>query len=297
MYRASRSLSYAIRNSRGPRASVWPISQSKRAMDPDALFGVASISKTFTAAAIVQLRDDGKLSLDDPLAKFIPEFKAVTCRYGRIEDVTLRRLLTHLSGLVGESPTPHWRSANFPTMEDILRGLPNSALVIEPHSAFKYSNLGFALLGEVVARVSGRPFTEYLRSEVLDPFGMKSSCFTLEEAGSKMATGYLPHPYDDVPEAAPVATDHQGYAAAAGLRSSVNDLAKWISLQFRTKAKQARRRAGSRRPVAVGDASGGIRRARLAHRLLSIVVGDSDWRKHLSQPWRLESRLPFVVGI
>ena len=61
---------------------------SKRAMTPDALFGVASISKTFAAVAIVQLRDEGKLSLDDPLAKFIPEFKAVTCHYGRIEDVT-----------------------------------------------------------------------------------------------------------------------------------------------------------------------------------------------------------------
>ena len=124
---------------------------SKRAMTPETLFGVASISKTFTGAAIVQLRDEGKLSLDDPLAKFTPEFKAVTCHYGRIEDVTLRRLLTHLSGLVGESPTAHWRSANFPTMREILAGLSKSALVIEPHSAFKYSNLGFALLGEVVA--------------------------------------------------------------------------------------------------------------------------------------------------
>ncbi len=209
---------------------------SKRAMTPDALFGVASISKTFTAVAIMQLRDEGKLSLDDPLAKFIPEFKAVTCHYGRTEDVTLRRLLTHLSGLVGESPTPHWRSAEFPTMKEILGGLAKSALVIEPHSAFKYSNLGFALLGEVVTRVCGRPFTEYLRSEVLHPLGMTSSCFTMEEAGERMATGYLPHPYEDVAEPAPRVTEHNGYDAAAGLRSSVRDLAKWISLQFRTKS-------------------------------------------------------------
>jgi len=117
-------------------------------------------------------------------------------------------------------------------------GLSKSALVIEPHSAFKYSNLGFALLGEVVARVYGRPFTEYLRSEILDPLGMTASCFTLEEAGSRIATGYLPHPYDDVPEPALATTDHHGYAAAAGLRSSVSDLAKWISLQFRTKAEK-----------------------------------------------------------
>ncbi len=211
---------------------------TKRAMTPDALFGVASISKTFTALAIMQLRDAGKLSLDDPLLKFIPEFKAVTCRYGRLEDVTLRRLLTHLSGLVGESPTPHWRSAEFPTMAEILASLAHSALVIEPHSAFKYSNLGFALLGEVVARISGRPFVEYARKEILEPLGMTASCFTLEEAGARMATGYLPHPYEDVPETAPATVDHRGYDAAAGLRSSVHDLAKWISLQFRTKAEK-----------------------------------------------------------
>jgi CubicO group peptidase (beta-lactamase class C family) len=96
---------------------------SKRAMTPDTLFGVASISKTFTGAAIVQLRDAGRLSLDDPMAKFIPEFKAVTCHFGRIEDVTLRRVLTHLSGLVGESPTAHWRTATFPSMAEILGGL------------------------------------------------------------------------------------------------------------------------------------------------------------------------------
>jgi CubicO group peptidase (beta-lactamase class C family) len=244
---------------------------SKHAMTPDALFGVASISKTFTGAAIVQLRDEGKLSLDDPLANFIPEFKAVTCHFGRIEDVTLRRLLTHLSGLVGESPTAHWRTATFPTMEEILAGLAKSALVIEPHSAFKYSNLGFALLGEVVARVSGRPFTEYLRREILDPLGMKASCFTLEEAGSRMATGYLPHPYDDVPETAPATTDHHGYAAAAGLRSSVEDLAKWISLQFRTKATK---REGAQ--VLAGKSLSEMHR---------VVFVERDWRTGYCLAW------------
>ena len=244
---------------------------SQRAMTPDTLFGVASISKTFTGAAIVQLRDEGKLALDDPLMKFIPEFKAVTCHYGRIEDVTLRRLLTHLSGLVGESPTSHWRSASFPTMTEIIAGLAKSALVIEPHSAFKYSNLAFALLGEVVARVSGRPFTEYLRREILDPLGMTASCFTLEEAGARMATGYLPHPYDDVPESAPAVTDHNGYDAAAGLRSSVTDLAKWISLQFRTRADQ---REGAQ--VLAGKSVSEMHR---------VVFVERDWRVGYCLAW------------
>ena len=244
---------------------------TKRAMTPDALFGVASISKTFTALAIMQLRDEGKLSLDDPLLKFIPEFEVATCRYGRLEDVTLRRLLTHLSGLVGESPTPHWRSATFPTMAEILAGLAHSALVIEPHSAFKYSNLGFALLGEVVARVSGRPFVEYARKEILAPIGMTSSCFTLEEAGTRMATGYLPHPYEDVPETAPATVDHRGYDAAAGLRSSVNDLAKWVSLQFRTKAGK---RAGAQ--VVAGDSLSEMHRT---------VFVERDWKTGYCLAW------------
>jgi hypothetical protein len=156
-------------------------------------------------------------------------------------------------------------------MGEILGGLSKSALVIEPYSAFKYSNLGFALLGEVVARVSGRPFTEYLRREILDPLGMKSSCFTLEEAGSKMATGYLPHPYDDVPEAALATTDHHGYASAAGLRSSVSDLAKWISLQFRTKATK---REGAQ--VLAGKSLSEMHR---------VVFVERDWRTGYCLAW------------
>jgi CubicO group peptidase (beta-lactamase class C family) len=244
---------------------------SKRVMTPDTLFGVASISKTFTCAAIVQLRDEGKLSLDDPLLKFIPEFATVACCYGRSEDVTLRRLLTHLSGLVGESPTAHWRSATFPTMAEILAGLSRSALVIEPHSAFKYSNLGFALLGEVVARASGRRFTEYVRSEILDPLGMTASCFTLDEAGARMATGYLPHPYDDAPEPAPAVTDHNGYDAAAGLRSSVSDLAKWASLQFRTNPA---RRDGAQ--ILAGKSLSEMHR---------VVFVEPDWRTGYGLAW------------
>jgi CubicO group peptidase (beta-lactamase class C family) len=211
---------------------------SKRPMAPDALFGVASVTKTFTAAAIVQLRDAGKLALDDPLIKFIPEFASASCRQGKIEDVTLRRLTTHTSGLIGEAPGGHWQSSNFPTVAQILEVASGFALVIDPQSAFKYSNLGYALLGEVISRVSGRPFTSYVGDEILAPLGMSSTCFTLDQTAGRMATGYLPHRYEDLPDVACTVTDHHGYAAAAGLRSSVSDLAKWVSLQFRTEAEK-----------------------------------------------------------
>src|SRR5215469_13141870 len=80
---------------------------ARREMDPDTICGVASITKTFTATAIMQLRDQGRLSLDDPVGRYIPEIKKVRCRFGTLKDLTLRRLLTHRSGLVGEAPTSH----------------------------------------------------------------------------------------------------------------------------------------------------------------------------------------------
>jgi D-alanyl-D-alanine carboxypeptidase len=208
---------------------------SDRAVDENTLFLVASISKTFTATAIVQLRDEGKLRLDDPLVKFLPEFRASANPFGPIEDVTIVRLLTHRSGLIGETPTAHWATTKFPSRAELIAAIPQYQVVIEPDSAFKYSNLAFALLGEVVARISGRSFAEYVRGEILEPLGMHSSTFVLTPgARERMATGYLPHPYEDVAEAAEVPDTLGSYDAAAGLRTSVAELAKWIALQFRT---------------------------------------------------------------
>ena len=245
---------------------------SNRPVNQHTLFLVASISKTFTATAIMQLRDEGKLRLDDPIVRFIPEFSAVPNRFGSIEDVTLLRLLTHRSGLVGESPTAHWSTTRFPTREEVLATIPKLQIAIEPDSAFKYSNLGFALLGEVIARVSGRSFADYVRSEILTPLGMDSSAFELTPAvRGLMATGYLPHPYDDVANVAQVPETFGGYAAAAGLRSSVADLAKWISLQFRTKAPK---REGSQ--VLRGESLSAMHRVRWV---------ESDWSIGYALTW------------
>ena len=137
-----------------------------RPLDADTQFRVASITKTFTATAVVQLRDAGKLHLDDPLVQHVPEFAAVESPFGRIEDVTLRRLASHSSGLVGEPPLDHWLSLRFPTREEWLASLPGVKVAIPPGSAFKYSNLGYTLLGEVVERVSGMPYVEYMQQAV-----------------------------------------------------------------------------------------------------------------------------------
>lgn len=206
---------------------------SGRRPDVDTVFRVASISKTVTATAILQLRDAGKLRLDDPLVQYIPEFWAVSCAFAPIEAITLRRLLIHHSGLVTEGPFDYWHSMEFPTMEQILARLPQTAVVIAPDSASKYGNLAYALLGEVVARVAGLPHAEYVRTHIFAPLAMDSSSFgPAAELLARKAIGYDEHPYDDDPP--PVRhTETHGIAAAAGLYTTTHDLAKWLALQFR----------------------------------------------------------------
>jgi len=99
------------------------------------------------------LRDQGKLRLDDPLVKHVPEFGAVENPFGPIEEITLRRVASHSSGLMGEPPLDHWANLRFPSREEWLAVLPQVRISIPPGSAFKYSNLGYTLLGEVIERL------------------------------------------------------------------------------------------------------------------------------------------------
>jgi len=208
--------------------------EAKRPADEHTLHRVASITKTFTAACVLQLRDAGKLSLDDPLAVHLPEFKAVRPRAGAVDGVTLRRLLCHHAGIESEAPLPCWDVLEFPTRDELLKCFPKMEVVIPQDSAFKYSNLAFGLLGETVARISGRPFFDHLKAEILDPLGMSSSVFELSpELKKRFAVGHHPRFYADGWEKAPY-LKLNGLAPCGQLHSSVHDLAKWISFQFRT---------------------------------------------------------------
>ena len=206
--------------------------ETGRRPDADTVYRVASISKTFTAAAVVQLRDRGRLTLDDPLVRHLPEFGAVRVHHGRVEDVTLRRLLSHRSGLVSEGPFAYWDTRQFPDLDEVLAALPRTEVVLAPDAGAKYSNLAFALLGEVVARLSGEPFPDYARRHLFAPLGMDSSSFRPDEALlARMAVGYEPHPFEDRPQPAGH-TPARGLAAAAGLYTTAADLARWLGLQL-----------------------------------------------------------------
>jgi len=141
------------------------------------LFRIASISKTFTATAIMQLRDAGKLKLDEPVVTYLPwlTFKNT---HPDGPAITVRHLLTHTSGLPRELAEPLWNDPKPLRREDALRLLGEAESTFAAETQFKYSNLGFALLGEVVEAVSGEPYAAYVDAHILKPLGMTATLVT-----------------------------------------------------------------------------------------------------------------------
>jgi CubicO group peptidase (beta-lactamase class C family) len=205
----------------------------RRPHDARTMFRIASITKTFTGTAILQLRDEGALHLDDPAVAFLPELRDARTPFGAIETVTIRRLLSHESGLMGDPPGARWfHDVYEPSPEVNLAKAAEIATAIPPNAHQKYSNLGFQFLGEIVARVAARPFTEVIQGRILGPLGMKSTGFAPLPAdlGARLATGYRPRWLSDTFEPATgLSTFPQ---AEGGLYSCVEDLARWVSAQF-----------------------------------------------------------------
>jgi CubicO group peptidase (beta-lactamase class C family) len=183
---------------------------------PNHQYRIASVTKTVTAVGLMQLRDEGKLTLDDPLDRHLPE---------AAHGPTLRQLLSHLSGLQREVPGEVWETLEMPTREELLPKLAEAERPLAPAAYWHYSNLAYALLGEVVARVTGGSAEEYLTKRVLRPVGMTRTTWTAEDPA---AVGYLVDPYSDVPRREAV-IDGRAVAPAAELWSTPTDLCRWAA--------------------------------------------------------------------
>jgi CubicO group peptidase (beta-lactamase class C family) len=182
---------------------------------PDTQFRIGSITKTFTAAAVLLLRERGLLSLDDELGAHVDGIA-----HG---GVTLRRLLAHHGGLQREPPGEIWESLDPPEREAFLASVADAEQVLDQGAHWHYSNLGYALLGEVVERASGRPYRELVDAELLGPLGLERTTWAPEPPAAR---GYLVHPWSDAPlPEQPV--DLRGTSAAGQLWSTVGDLARW----------------------------------------------------------------------
>ncbi len=195
------------------------------------IYRIASITKTFTATAIMQLRDQGKLRLDDPIMKYLDWFE-IKNRFPEAPEITIWHLLTHTSGLPRESAFPYWTDYQFPTREEMIDALPNQETVYPSEEKFKYSNLGFALAGEIVAAVSGRPYDKYIEESILKPLNMNDTRVILKKEDKlKLVTPYGVLLPDGTRKVRPF-TDSKGITPAANMASNVEDLARYISFQF-----------------------------------------------------------------
>jgi CubicO group peptidase (beta-lactamase class C family) len=181
---------------------------------PNTQYRVGSITKTFTAAAIMQLRDAGKLDLEDTLDRHVE---------GAAHTPTIRRLLSHASGLQRETQDDSWLTLRFAQPDELLETLAQAELVLPSGARFHYSNLAFALLGIVVERASGQAYTDYVREHLFEPVGLTRLSFRPEAPAAK---GYLAQPYaDGVWDTVDVETG--AWASAGQLWGTVGDLCRW----------------------------------------------------------------------
>jgi CubicO group peptidase (beta-lactamase class C family) len=195
-------------------------------LDTSSVFRIASMTKSFTALAILQLRDAGRLALDDPAERYIPELAGLRYPTRDAPRITVRHLLTHSAGFPEDNP---WGDQQLAATDDDLArmlraGVPFSTV---PGVQYEYSNLGFALLGRIVQHVAGQPYAQYIRERVLQPLGMTSTTMQATE----VPAGRLAHGYrllDDRWLEEPALPDG-AFGAMGGMLTSAADLSRWVA--------------------------------------------------------------------
>jgi len=193
----------------------------------DSVFRIASMTKSFTAMAILQLRDAGKLSLDDPAERYLPELARLLYPTKDSPKITIRHLLTHSAGFPEDNP---WGDQQLAMSESAFDALLAQGLSFSntPGVSYEYSNTGYAMLGRIVARVSGIPYADYVKENILHPLGMAAT--TLEPAtvsSERQTPGYRWEDQRWKPE--PQLADG-AFGAMGGMLTSIADLSRYVAL-------------------------------------------------------------------
>lgn len=208
--------------------------EAGRPMEKSTLCSICSISKLFTAVAVMQLYEQGKLRLDDRVADLLPVY-AVAQQYPDSGPITVRSLLTHSSGLPREAAYPYWTGEfYFPTREEIDARLSDQTTLYPASTYYQYSNLALTLLGEIVEEVSQMPYDEYVKQNILNPLNLGNTYPEMPAGlhGKDLSMGYTALLPNGKRNKLPL-FQSQGIAPAAGYASNVLDLAKFASWQFR----------------------------------------------------------------
>ena len=201
----------------------------KTPVTPESRFRIASMTKSFTALAIYRLRDDGRLALTDPVTRYLPEFRAVTLPTTDSAPITLLHLLTMTAGLPQDDPWGDRQLAVTPAAyAAFIRG--GVSFSSPPGTAYEYSNLGYALLGAVITRVSGEPYQGYITRTLLVPLGLNDTVWDYPAVpAGRLALGYRWE--NDAWQPEPLLRDG-AYGAMGGLITTLGDFARYTAFHL-----------------------------------------------------------------
>jgi len=209
---------------------------TKRAADNDTDYRIGSITKQFTVLALLQLVEQGKMRLSDPIEKYVPEIRSVQGAPPGASPITLLQVATMMSGLArepgcanhSEGPLSVWQ-------KKVLECLPATRYEFEPGTQFLYSNIGYATLGLAIERAGGTPYTAQVEERIFKPLGMSRSAFEPTALRQNLAHGYVRTGANTVPNRsrADAELDGRGYRVPNGaIFSTINDLAKFVAWEL-----------------------------------------------------------------
>jgi CubicO group peptidase (beta-lactamase class C family) len=195
------------------------------------VFHMASVSKQFTATAVLQLVEQGKIDLNAPVIRYLPSFHM---KDPRAEQITVKQLLNHTAGLP-DVTNYQWNHPEYDAdaLDRFVRGLADSTLIAAPGERFSYSNIGFEVAADLIATVSGLPFEDYMQQRILTPLGMRHSTFLMTDVDS--ANLAWPHVRRSTGAVRPLDyyTYNRAHAGSGTLHSSVEDMLRWAEANLR----------------------------------------------------------------
>jgi CubicO group peptidase (beta-lactamase class C family) len=200
---------------------------SKSPADADTVFRIASMTKSFTAMSILKLRDEGRLSLDDPAERYVPEMKALVYPTSDSPRITIRHLLSHAEGFPEDNP---WGDRQLADSDEQLSQMLRAGIPFSnaPGIAYEYSNYGFAILGRVVSNVSKMKYSDYVAANILGPLGMTSTTLEPSEvAPLRLAHGYR---WEDERWKDEPLLSNGSFGSMGGMLTSVRDLSRYVAV-------------------------------------------------------------------
>src|SRR5713226_1702016 len=200
---------------------------SKAPVDADTVFRIASMTKSFTAMSILKLRDEGKLSLDDPAERYVPEMAGFKYPTSDAPRITIRHLLSHAEGFPEDNP---WGDRQLADSDEQLSQMMRAGIPFSnaPGVAYEYSNFGFAILGRIVANVSKTKYGDYVAANILRPLRMTSTTLEPSEvAPLRLAHGYR---WADAQWKDEPLLSNGSFGSMGGMLTSVRDLSRYVAV-------------------------------------------------------------------